>query len=117
MNIYVDENIPLVTVQALRRIGHNVFDNRGTSKEGMSDEKLWRVVQRRKCLFITTDRGFAGYRYEQHYGILIVCLRQPNKQKIHERVMISINQFAVDEWPGQLVMMRDNVKSVWSGER
>jgi predicted nuclease of predicted toxin-antitoxin system len=115
MNIYVDENIPFMTVQALRKMGHTVFDNRGTPKEGISDDKLWKIVQRQKCLLATTDKGFTNCRNEQHYGILIVRLRQPNRRKIHDRVMQAINQFAVDEWPGLLVIMRDNVKSVWSG--
>lgn len=113
MNIYVDENIPMMTVLALQQMGHTVFDNRGTSNEGISDEKLWNCVKRHKCLLITTDKGFANCRNEQHYGILIVRLRQPNKQKIHSRVFQAINQYTVNEWPGLLVIMRDNVKSVW----
>jgi hypothetical protein len=41
MNICVDENIPLVTIQELRNLGHDVLDIRGTADQGMSDEMLW----------------------------------------------------------------------------
>jgi len=114
MNIYVDENIPNMTVKALRRLGHNVFDNRGTPKEGISDRELWNIAEREKCLLITTDKGFLAQRDERHFGIIIIRLRQPNRRKIHERVMQAFNQFKEDEWPGLIVIMRDNVQSVWS---
>lgn len=45
-------------------------------------------------------------------GILIVLLRQPNRAKIHKRVMQAIAQFKAEEWPGLLVVMRDAVQSV-----
>ena len=46
MNIFVDENIPLMTVQVLREEGHDVLDIRGTPDEGMEDETLWNMIQR-----------------------------------------------------------------------
>jgi hypothetical protein len=33
MKIFVDENIPLMTVRALREMGHDVRDIRGTADE------------------------------------------------------------------------------------
>ena len=57
MKIFVDENIPLMTVQALRAEGHDVLDSRGTPDEGMDDETLWRTIQRDGRLLITTDKG------------------------------------------------------------
>jgi len=38
MNIYVDENIPLVTVEELRNLGHDVLDIRGTADQGISNK-------------------------------------------------------------------------------
>lgn len=110
MKICVDENIPLVTVTALRILGHDVLDIRGTIEQGLTDDKLWEKVQRENRLLITTDKGFTDYRAEPHYGILIVRLRQPNEQKIHARIMMAINQYSDIEWPGLLVVMRDAVK-------
>jgi hypothetical protein len=62
MNILVDENIPLMSVDQLRQMGHDVLDIRGTSDEGVSDELLWNRTCQEKRLLITTDRGFAHYR-------------------------------------------------------
>ena len=116
MKIAVDEHIPLMTVQALREMGHEVRDIRGTPDEGMQDDELWSMVQRQRCLFITADRGFTQYRTERHHGVLIVRLRQPNRHKIHHRVMQGVTQFAETDWPGLLVVMRDTVQSSWRAE-
>ena len=113
MKICVDENIPLNTVAALRRLGHNVLDIRGTLQQGISDEVLWALIQQEKRLLITTDKGFVQHRDEPHAGILVVRLRQPNAHKIHERVMQAMEQFTADEWAGLMVVMRDVMQSVW----
>jgi hypothetical protein len=44
MKILVDENIPGVTVAALRGAGHDVLDIRGTPDEGALDD--WRAGER-----------------------------------------------------------------------
>lgn len=113
MKILVDENIPLMTVRALREIGHDVLDIRGTADEGMTDDALWEMIQPERRLLITTDKGFTQHRDELHHGILIVRLRQPTRRKIHQRVIQAMTHFAAEEWPGLLVVMRDVVQSVW----
>ena len=115
MRILVDENIPFITVQALRDLGHDVVDIRGTSDRGMTDKLLWELAQQQRRLLITTDKGFAQQRDELHYGILVIRLRRPNRQRIHRRVMQAVEQFEPDEWPGMLVVVRDIVQSVWRG--
>ena len=113
MKILVDENIPLMTVKALRDAGHEVTDVRHTADAGMSDETLWSKAQKEACLLITTDKGFTQRRDEAHHGILVVRLRLPNGLKIHERVMQAMAQFQSQEWIGLIVVMRDEVQSIW----
>ena len=113
MRILVDENIPKVTVQALLDLNHDVLDVRGTPQEGINDEQIWQLAQSEKRLLISTDKGFAHRRFETHCGILLIILHQPNRQKIHERVLKAIAQFDEIEWPNQLVIMRDAVQSLF----
>lgn len=113
MKIFIDENIPTITVQALRDLDHDVLDIRSTLAEGMEDEILWQKIQNEKRLIITTDKGFSKNRNDPHYGILIIRLKQPNLNKIHQRIMQAINQFGEKEWKGLLVVMRDVVQSTW----
>jgi predicted nuclease of predicted toxin-antitoxin system len=112
MKICVDENIPLVTVSELKTLQHDVLDIRQTPAQGMSDDRLWDLATKERRLFITTDKGFAQHRNEPHHGILIVRLRQPNEERIHDRVMQAIGRFAENEWSGLTVVMRDAVQSV-----
>ena len=113
MKILVDEHIPLMTVQALPMMGHDVRDIRGTPDEGMQDDALWEMAQREERLLITTDRGFTRYRTVSHHGMLIIRLRRPSRHKIHQRIMQALRQFDDAQWPGLLVVMRDVARSTW----
>jgi len=113
MRILVDENIPGMTVDSLRGQGHDVRDLRGSPREGLPDEELWTLAQGEQRLLVTTDKGFASHRGAEHFGVLIVRLRQPNRQRIHDRVMTAIDRFDQAEWPGTVVIMRDRAVSVW----
>jgi len=113
MKIFVDENIPSMTVRELRSKGFDVADIRGTRNQGITDEELWQSVQKQKRLLITTDKGFSNQRNELHHGILIIRLKQPTRTKIHQRIMQAIKRYSADEWPGLMVVMRDSVQSSW----
>jgi predicted nuclease of predicted toxin-antitoxin system len=112
MKILVDENIPNVTVRELRSLRHDVLNILGTERQGMFDDELWPFAQTEQRMLITTDKGFSEHRDEKHHGIPVVRLRQPNEQRIHARIMAAFRQFPENEWPGLLVMMRDEVQSV-----
>lgn len=111
MRVLVDENIPRITVDALRALKHDVKDVRGTSNQGVADSGLWRLALTESRLLITTDKGFTEYRSAPHHGILIVRLRQPNRHKIHQSVMLVIGRFSEEEWPNLLVGVRDTTIS------
>jgi len=113
VKILVDENIPIQTVNALSNLGHSVEDIRGTNKQGISDEEIWRIAQNENRLFRTTDKGFSQYRNSSHYGILIVRLKQPNQAKIHYRIMHALKLVREDDWKNLLMIMRDSVQSTW----
>jgi predicted nuclease of predicted toxin-antitoxin system len=113
MRIFVDEHIPLMTVQTLCMLGHDVRDIHGTPDEGMQDDALWEMAQREERLLMTTDKGFTQYRMVPHHGVLIIRLRRPNRYKIHQRNMQALRQFSDTEWPGLLVVMRDVAQSTW----
>jgi predicted nuclease of predicted toxin-antitoxin system len=111
VKIVVDENIPLRTVEWLVAQGHVVLDARVTPLRSADDAVLWQAAQDNGALLISTDKGFAARWDEPHHGILVVRLRQPNRRKIHERIVMALEEHAAAEWKGLLVVMRDRVKS------
>ncbi len=115
MKILVDENIPRITVMSLANLGHDVRDIRGTPAQGASDEELWKIAQSEQRLLITTDKGFSARRNSEHAGMLIVRLSQPNKKRIHDRVLKALAGSDEDEWPDQILIVRDRIQSRWRG--
>lgn len=113
MKIWVDENIPAMTVNALRELGHDVKDIRGTTDEGLADVDVWEMAQQEHRLLVTTVKGFSQYRESDYAGILIIRLKQPNRKEIHRRVLKALNQYPEREWRGRIVMMKDVVQSTW----
>ena len=113
MNIFVDENIPKITVKTLIENEHHVIDIRNTEKEGIPDAEIWENVLKNKALLITTDKGFSRYRNQRHYGILIVRLKKPDRIKIHKRIIYAVYHFSKDDWKNRLVVVKDNVMSSW----
>ena len=117
MRLLVDENIPRQTVLALRDLGHDVRDVRGTDQEGVDDRVLWNIAQDEGRLIVTADMDFGARRAEPNHGILIVRLRQPNRLRIHHRVMQVLAHIPPREWPGLLVTARDVAISQWRQPR
>ena len=112
MKILADENVPRLTVNHMRTLGHDVRDVRGTGEQGIEDLVLWNVARAEGRMLIATDRGFTEYPSSSHNGILIVRLRQPNRLKIHRAVLLAMERFPATESPGLLVVVRDAVLSV-----
>ena len=113
MRIFVDENIPKITVRELKAREHNVVDIRNTEQEGIPDKEVWANAQEQKRLLITTDKGFFQYRNVTHFGIIIIRLKKPNRIKIHERILYAITRLPESDWQNKIVMIKDNVLSSW----
>ena len=113
MKIFVDENIPKITVRDIQKRYPDTKDIRGTMNEGIKDERIWETVKSENRLLITTDKGFSKYRYEKHPGIIIILLKQPTLEKIHQRVLKTLEEYSEKDWQNRIVIVRDNVKSTW----
>jgi predicted nuclease of predicted toxin-antitoxin system len=116
VKIFIDENIPRMTAQALQDAGHDVKDIRGTTSEGIEDEEIWTMVTQEKRILLTTDKGFSQYRNKNQPGILIILLSKPNRTILHQKAMKGLFQFTEKEWEGKIVVVRDTVQSIWSYE-
>ncbi len=109
MKFFIDENIPRITVEKLRDDGHDVLDIRGTPDEGSEDETIWQIAKKGERFLITTDKGFNNNRDKPHYGVLIVKLKKPNKQRIHDRIIYALNLYSKEDLKEKIIIVRDNV--------
>jgi len=102
-----------MTIEALRARGHEVLDLHDSTHKGIKDQPVWQLAQNDQRVLVTTDKGFAKYREENHFGIMIVKLRQPNALRLHDRILSAFSEFQDAEWPGLLVVLRDSKMGVW----
>ncbi|MFP4417378.1 MAG: DUF5615 family PIN-like protein [Chitinivibrionales bacterium] len=112
MRILVDENIPRSTVKQLSEAGHDVKDIRGTGDEGITDDKVWQIAVKEKRTLITTDKWFGTINTHEHYGVLMIVLKHPNRERIHSRALLGIQRFDQKQWIRTILIMRDTVQSL-----
>jgi predicted nuclease of predicted toxin-antitoxin system len=89
MKFLLDENFPKAAGDFLSNLGHEVFDFRGTTLEGMKDDAVFAMAQRQEAVLLTTDRDFfhtITHLYEEHCGVIVIALRQPNRKAILDRL-------------------------------
>ena len=58
MKFFLDENFPKAAVGLLEGMGHEVFDLRGSGREGLPDPDIFAEAQCCDAVFLTTDRDF-----------------------------------------------------------
>ena len=78
----------------------------------MPDSAVWPIAVTENRLLITTDKGFMEYWGWPHHGILVVRLRQPNRQRIHKVIMQVMDRFSESDWQGMLVVARDTKMTI-----
>jgi len=110
MKFFVDENVPQRVSEYLISKGHNVFDIRKTSLEGSDDLTIFQLAQKKKAIFITTDKDFfhtIPIQIPEHYGIIVIALKQPSGEKILEKIKWAIEHLDFSKIKSRIFVFRD----------
>lgn len=89
MRFFFDENFRKAAAVLITARGHECIDIRGTNQEGADDDTIFRLAQEQGAVFLTTDRDFfhtIPLLVQDHQGVMVVALRQPNRQGILKRL-------------------------------
>ena len=116
MTIFIDENIPRRVTGYLESLGHEIIDIRSTDLEGSTDFELFKEAQRRKAVFITTDRDFfttIPFQFESHHGIIVVSPKQPNTDAICSRIQWAFENLPLDRLFSSVILLKDAQYSVY----
>lgn len=111
MRFLLDENFPKAAIGFLESKGHEAFDVRGTAKEGIPDSELFRLAQSLEAVILTTDRDFfhtLPHLHENHRGIVVVALRQPNRAAILSRLEWLLSHVAPGDFNARAFQLRDS---------
>jgi len=115
MKFLLDENFPKSAQPILEEMGHEVIDIRGTPDEGADDSTLFDIAQAATAVVITTDRDFyhtVPLLYTTHCGVIVIALKQPNRQAILDRLSWALAQAFCTDLSDKIVMLRDHTYRV-----
>jgi len=119
MKFFLDENFPKSAEKYLFSKGHTVFDIRGSSEEGIDDLQIFHLAQQKQAIFLTTDRDFfhtIPNLFPDHYGIVVIALRQPNREAILSRLFWFIDHYEGESISGKAYLLRDSTYKVYPVE-
>ena len=110
MKFFLDENFPKSSEYILNELGHEIFDIRGTSEEGLSDVEIFKLAQHNEAIFLTTDKDFfhtIPFQFEQHHGVIIITLRQPSGKSINSKLKWFLENFEFQYIKSKVILLRD----------
>ena len=110
MKFFLDENFPKIAGRFLQQAGHEIFDIRSTEFEGSDDRKIFEFAQTEKAIFLTTDRDFfhtIPYLFDEHFGVVVIALKQPNRKRIKEKIEWFVNNFNQIDMKNEIFLLRD----------
>ena len=110
MKFFLDENVPKTVNEILLSLNHEVLDPRGTELEGAPDLKLFESARVASAIFITTDKDFyhtIPFLVQDHYGIIVVALSQPNCKNITEKLKWFIDHSDLKSLHKKAVLLTD----------
>jgi predicted nuclease of predicted toxin-antitoxin system len=111
MIFLLDENFPKSAEKLLIELGHQVIDIRGTEFQGIDDFHLFEIVQQQQAILLSTDRDFyhtVPLEFEEHFGVIVIALKQPNRQAILARLRWVVSQGLLDSVKNTVILIRDN---------
>jgi predicted nuclease of predicted toxin-antitoxin system len=115
MKFLLDENFPKSAEKLLIELGHEVIDIRGTELQGIDDSRLFELAQESEAILLTTDRDFyhtVPLRHAMHFGVIVIALKQPNRETILSKLHWIISQDLLENIQGKIYLLRDQTYRV-----
>ena len=109
MKLLLDENFPKSAVEVIEASGNVAIAFSDVCEFGADDETVFSTAQRLGAVVLTSDRDFyhtMPLLHPRHCGIVVVALRQPNRQAILTRLQWFFQQFE-DSMNDKVVVLRD----------
>ena len=109
MKFLLDENFPCSAALVIHGLGHEAVPFADACQRGADDESVFQAAQRLGAVLLTSDRDFyhtVPALHPSHHGILVVALRQPNRQAIASRLQWFLESFS-EPLANRAVVLRD----------
>ena len=109
MKFFLDENMPLSTIDIFRKLNFEVEHCSSSELRGVSDKKIAEYAKKQKAILVTKDLEFGSlliYPKNSHYGLLI--LRLPNSfttKKIIEALEEFLKNIKIEELVNSITVL------------
>jgi predicted nuclease of predicted toxin-antitoxin system len=83
--------------------------------QGVDDSRLFEIAQKNEAILLTTDRDFyhtVPLRYSTHYGVIVIALKQPNRESILSKLSWIVLQDFLENSQGKIYLLRDQTYRV-----
>lgn len=115
MKFLFDENFPKSCADYLASLNHEIIDFRGSNKEGLDDNLLFKLAQENSAVLHTTDKDFfhtIPYLFDKHCGVIVIALSQPNGKDILTKLKWVIEKFEPSEISNKIFLLSDKNYSI-----
>ena len=108
MKLLANENFPLLVVESLRKLGHDVLWAR-TEMAGAEDEAILARAQAEQRLIVTLDKDFGDLAFRwglpASCGVILFRLRTQSPASLLMRVLSAFQM--PTEWVGHFVVVEE----------
>ena len=111
MIFFLDENFPKTVASRSTLAKHEIIDIRESGKPGLDDLTIFKLAQEHRAIFLTTDLDFfhtIPFQFPQHYGVIIVALNQPNRERILEKIDWCLDNMDLTDIENKVILLKDN---------
>lgn len=111
MHFFFDENFPLAVKHILEDQNHLVSHALDYFPNGTSDEILFHYAQKKKAVFLTTDKDFFHtipfLSKNRTAAVIVIALKQPNRKNIVSRLKSFLHEINLELKPGNVYLITD----------
>lgn len=111
MHFLTDENVYEPMVEALRNLGHDVFDIKQEKLTGAADDEVYRLSQSQNRILISMDKDFTNilrYPPGRVAGIIVLKLYRMTVLEATTILIDAISQLSEDDIKHNLVIIDKN---------
>ncbi|MFH1678535.1 MAG: DUF5615 family PIN-like protein [Candidatus Omnitrophota bacterium] len=97
MRLFIDQDVYNVTIEFLKKQGHNVICAKEAGLSRAADEELLIWARRNKRILITRDKGFGAILFVQHFeteGVILLQIDPATIELVHKELTLFFNKHA-----------------------
>jgi predicted nuclease of predicted toxin-antitoxin system len=107
MKFLVDQDVYAITVDHLRRLGHDVITVSKLGLEREDDAKLLRTAHNDSRIFVTRDRHFGGLVFVEglHGGVIYLRILPSTQDSVHAELTRVLTLYSENELASAFVVI------------